>query len=107
MSRERAILAGFELKGRQPSSLDSEESLDELAELAASAGAIVAGRMIQSRERVDAATLIGSGKGRELAAAIASADADTVVFDRDLTPTQQRNLEKELGVKVLDRTQLI
>jgi GTP-binding protein HflX len=108
MSRERAILAGFELKGRQAaSSLDSEESLDELAELASSAGAIIVGRMIQSRERVEASTLIGSGKVRELAAAIASAAADTVVFDRDLSPTQQRNLEKELNVKVLDRTQLI
>ncbi len=63
--------------------------------------------MIQSREKVEAATLIGSGKVRELSAAIASFAADTVIFDRDLSPTQQRNLEKELGVKVLDRTQLI
>jgi GTP-binding protein HflX len=78
-----------------------------LAELASSAGAIVVERMIQSREKVEAATLIGSGKVRELAAAIASTNADTVIFDRDLTPTQQRNLEKELGVKILDRTQLI
>jgi GTP-binding protein HflX len=102
------ILAGFELKGKQASARpDSEESLDELAELAASAGAVVADRLIQAREKMDAATLVGSGKVRELAASIASAGADAVIFDRDLSPTQQRNLEKELGVKILDRTQLI
>ena len=102
------ILAGFELKGKpSPGRLDTEESLDELAELAASAGATVADRLIQTREKMDAATLVGSGKVRELAASIASRDADAVIFDRDLTPTQQRNLEKELDVKILDRTQLI
>jgi GTP-binding protein HflX len=84
-----------------------EESLEELAELADSAGAVVVERIIQSRESVEAATLVGSGKVRELAAAIASNNADAVIFDRDLTPTQQRNLEKELGVKIIDRTQLI
>jgi len=56
---------------------------------------------------MEAATLIGSGKVRELAASIASSGASAVIFDRDLTPTQQRNLEKELDVKILDRTQLI
>ena len=84
-----------------------EESLEELAELADSAGAAVVERVIQSREKVEAATLVGSGKVRELAASIASSSADAVIFDRDLSPTQQRNLEKELGVKILDRTQLI
>jgi GTPase len=106
--RERAILVGFELKGRAaPAHFDSEESLEELAELAASAGAVVVDRVLQTREKVEAATLIGSGKVRELTANIASSKADAVIFDRDLTPTQQRNLEKELAVKVLDRTQLI
>ena len=84
-----------------------EESLEELAELADSAGAVVVERIVQSRESVEAATLIGSGKVRELAASIASNSAGVVIFDRDLTPTQQRNLEKELGVKIIDRTQLI
>ncbi len=102
------ILVGFELKDRPASGrLDSEESLDELAELAASAGATVADRAVQSRGKIEAATLIGSGKVRELAALAASNGADAVIFDRDLSPTQQRNLEKELGVKILDRTQLI
>ena len=64
-------------------------------------------RVIQSREKIEVATLIGSGKVRELAASIASHGADVVIFDHDLTPTQQRNLEKELEVKIIDRTQLI
>ncbi len=84
-----------------------EESLDELAELARSAGAEVAGRILQARDVPEAATLIGRGKVAELAAAVQSESAGVVVFDHDLTPTQQRNLEKEVGCKVIDRTQLI
>ena len=84
-----------------------EESLEELAELAASAGAQVLDRVLQARPGPEAATLIGRGKVEELAAAVRSRDADMVVFDHDLTPTQQRNLEKAIGTKVLDRTQLI
>ena len=87
--------------------LRADESLDELAELAASAGARVLERVIQSRPGPEAATLIGQGKVEELAAAVKSGDADVVVFDHDLTPTQQRNLEKALDAKVIDRTQLI
>ena len=68
--------------------------MQELAELASSAGAVVVERVIQTRDKVEAATLIGSGKVRELAAGIASNQADAVIFDQDLTPTQQRNLEK-------------
>jgi len=83
------------------------ESLDELAELARSAGAVIAGRLIQSREAPEAATLIGQGKVREVAALAASEEADVVIFDFDLTPTQQRNLEKAIESKVIDRTQLI
>jgi GTP-binding protein HflX len=87
--------------------LDAEESLDELRELAASAGATVVDTVLQIREAPEAATLVGSGKVRELAALASATHADLVLFDHDLTPTQQRNLERELGVKVLDRTQLI
>lgn len=86
---------------------EAEESLDELAELAASAGAEVADRVIQSREAPEAATLIGSGKVGELSAAVRGGAIDAVIFDQDLTPTQQRNLEKALDTKVIDRTQLI
>ncbi|MGO9262665.1 MAG: GTPase HflX [Bryobacteraceae bacterium] len=84
-----------------------EESLDELAELAAGAGAEVTERVVQARAAPEAATLIGQGKVEELSAAVASGAADTVIFDHDLTPTQQRNLEKALDAKVIDRTQLI
>ncbi len=113
---ERAILAGVEWKrrpGRNSRSApfnphdEAEESLEELAELAASAGAIVVDRVFQTRDAPEAATLIGAGKVRELAELAASRRAGVVLFDHDLTPTQQRNLEDQLGVKVLDRTQLI
>jgi GTPase len=87
--------------------LRTEESLDELTELARSAGAEVADRLIQARTAPDAATLIGQGKVEELAAAVISTESDVVIFDYDLTPTQQRNLEKALQCKVIDRTQLI
>jgi GTP-binding protein HflX len=84
-----------------------EESLEELAELAASAGARIAQKVFQSRPAPDAATLIGRGKVEEIAAAVRSSRADVVIFDHDLSPTQQRNLEKALDAKVIDRTQLI
>ena len=84
-----------------------DESLDELAELAAGAGASVVDRMVQTRPAPVAATLIGHGKVQELAAAVAAGGVDVVIFDQDLTPTQQRNLEKAIDAKIIDRTQLI
>jgi len=81
--------------------------LDELAGLAESAGATVADRLLQSRGAADSATQIGSGKVTEAQAMIAMHDAHTVIFDGDLSPSQQRNLETLLAVKVIDRTQLI
>jgi GTPase len=85
----------------------AEESLAELRELSTSAGAVIAGEMQQRRQRPDSATLIGSGKVLELEGAVASVDPDLVIFDYELTPSQQRNLERELKVRVIDRTQLI
>ncbi len=85
----------------------AEESLAELRELAVSAGAGCAGEILQRREKPDPALLIGSGKLQELKAAIASTAPDLIIFDHELTPSQQRNLERELEVRVLDRTQLI
>jgi GTP-binding protein HflX len=87
--------------------LSVEESLRELHVLAESAGAVVAGQLVQVRDHADKATLIGAGKITELSALVSAHSADTVLFDCDLTPTQQRNLERELKCKVLDRTQLI
>jgi GTP-binding protein HflX len=79
----------------------------ELEALANSAGAEVRERTIQTRPRADAATLIGSGKVEELVSQARFHSADVVIFDNELTPTQQRNLERALDTKVIDRTQLI
>ena len=85
----------------------AEESMAELRELATSAGGSVIGEFQQRRQRPDAATLIGSGKLLELKGAVASSSPDVVIFDHELTPSQQRNLERELDARVIDRTQLI
>src|SRR5437868_10249728 len=79
----------------------------EFRELAVSAGAEIAGEFFQRRDRPDPATLIGQGKLVELAGAAASARADLILFDHDLAPSQQRNVERELDMRVIDRTQLI
>ena len=85
----------------------SEESLDELRMLATSAGAQIAGEFTQSRDRPDPATLIGKGKLEEIAGAAASVSADVILFDHDLSPSQQRNIERVVNTRVIDRTQLI
>lgn len=86
---------------------DAEESLAELRTLAESAGAKVVGEILQHRDRPDPATLIGAGKLQELAGAAASVNADLLLFDHDLSPSQQRNIEKIVHSRVIDRTQLI
>jgi GTPase len=85
----------------------SEESLDELRSLAVSAGAQIAGEFTQRRDRPDPATLIGKGKLEEIAGAAASVSADVILFDHDLSPSQQRNIERVVHTRVIDRTQLI
>jgi len=87
--------------------LDLESSLSEFRELVTSAGARIAGEVVQRRPKADPATLIGSGKVEELAGVAASTHSNVVLFDHDLTPTQLRNLEEALPCRVLDRTQLI
>jgi len=86
---------------------DSEESLAELRTLAESAGAKVIGEILQHRDRADPATLIGGGKLEEIAGAAASVNADLLLFDHDLSPSQQRNIERVVHRRVIDRTQLI
>jgi GTP-binding protein HflX len=85
----------------------AEESLAELRSLAGSAGAEIVGEFLQHRDRPDPATLIGRGKLEEIAGAAASVSADLLLFDHDLTASQQRNIEKVVGTRVIDRTQLI
>jgi len=103
--RERAALVGlFSGSSRQ---FDPEHSLDELAGLAAAAGAAVVLRVLQDRPKPDPATFLGSGKVKTLAASCDELGADVVIFDNELSPAQLRNLEQALDRKVLDRTQLI
>ena len=100
--------------GSQREDPQAEESLAELRELAWSAGAEVAGEFVQHRDRPDPATLVGRGKLAEIAGAAASADAALVIFDHELSPSQQRNIEAALNehrahvtTRAIDRTQLI
>lgn len=134
MRKERAFLVGFDYRSRKrapaktltsvaqaardaasavksrPTSepqFSADESLAELRDLALSAGAEIVGEILQHRDRPDPATLIGRGKLEEIAGAAASASADLLLFDHDLTASQQRNIEKVVHARVIDRTQLI
>ncbi len=103
--REKIVLVGVALGGA--SLADTEDHLDELALLVDTAGADAAARIVQRRDSADPATLIGSGKAAELRELALLVDADTVVFDEELTPAQSRNLEKILGRTAIDRTAVI
>ncbi len=132
MRKERAFLVGLDYRARRRAptkgvtsvvqaardtsaatksnnepQFSAEESLGELRDLALSAGAEVAGELLQRRDRPDPATLIGRGKLEEIAGAAASVSADLLLFDHDLTASQQRNIEKVVHARVIDRTQLI
>ena len=93
--------------GNAGDDLDFAASLAEFEELARSAGAEIAATLVQRRAKPDAATLVGQGKLDEIAGVAASTNADVVLFDHDLTPSQLRNLEAKLPCRVIDRTQLI
>ena len=101
--KEKVILVGVETGGDEP----AESSLDELAELARTAGAEVAGRLIQSRESIHPGTYIGKGKLLELKDLLWETDATGIICDDELTSTQLGSLESELSCKVIDRTLLI
>jgi len=134
MRKERAFLVGLDYRTRKRSPVQNltsgaqaardsatavksrpvsdpqfsaEESLAELRDLATSAGAEIAGEILQRRDRPDPATLIGRGKLEEIAGAAASVAADLLLFDHDLTASQQRNIENVVHARVIDRTQLI
>lgn len=101
--KEKVILVGVETGGDEP----AETSLDELAELARTAGAEVAGRLIQTRESIHPGTYIGKGKLLELKDLLWETDATGIICDDDLTSAQLGSLEAELSCKVIDRTLLI
>jgi len=103
---ERGLLVGVELK-REKSVWRAEDSLAELAQLARTAGIEVVGSTIQRLDHPRPATLIGKGKVEELKALKGELKPDVIVFDEELSPRQQRNLEEELDLQILDRTALI
>ena len=102
---ERVFLIGAEFKSR--SSWEVRDSLDELAQLATTAGGEVVGDGVQKLEAPVGATFIGTGKAVQFAEQCQAQDVDTVIFDDELSPAQSRNLEKIFVCKVLDRTALI
>lgn len=102
-ARERVILVGVCTRENE----NVEESLDELAELADTAGAEAVGRVIQNRESMHPGTYIGSGKIDEVRELAAALQADGVICDDELSPAQLRGLEQELDLKVMDRTLVI
>ena len=101
----RVFLVGVELKSR--TATDVRESLDELEELATTAGAKIVGEGVQKMAAPVAATYIGPGKAEEFAKSCKEDSVDTVIFDDELSPAQTRNLEKIFGCKIMDRTALI
>ena len=105
LGKERCILVG--VSTRTLSRETTEESLDELALLADTAGAEVFARVTQDRDRYDASTFVGKGKVEELRTLVTENAIPLVIFDDDLSPAQVRNIERELECKVLDRSGLI
>ncbi len=103
VASEAAILVGVLL----PNHARREDALEELEGLAMTAGSHVVGSLVQRRQKPDITTYLGRGKVDELKQLVGARDADVVLFDNDLTPAQTRNLEQALGVKVLDRSELI
>lgn len=110
-------MTGFEMESRQEHVIllgvslqdgdDTEQSLDELEELAKTAGAVTVGRVIQNREAIHPGTYIGKGKIEEVQMLAEELGADAVICDDELSPAQLRNLQQELDMKVMDRTLII
>ena len=100
--KERALLVSVDT-----GDFDAEVSIDELEELSHTAGAEVLGKIIQKKDRPENATFVGLGKLAEIIAFCQNNDIDIIIVDSELTPSQQRNLEKMTGVRVIDRTMLI
>lgn len=99
---EVAVLVGIDM-----GFYNAQVSMDELEELARTAGAVVAAKIIQKRDKPDSATYVGSGRLEEIKAFTEANDVDLLIFDGELTPSQQRNIEDETDIRVIDRTTLI
>ena len=99
---EVAVLVGIDM-----GLYNAQVSMDELEELARTAGAVVAAKKIQKRDKPDSATYVGSGRLEEIKAFTEANDVDLLIFDGELTPSQQRNIEDETDIRVIDRTTLI
>ncbi len=99
---EVAVLVGIDM-----GLYNAQVSMDELEELARTAGAVVAAKIIQKRDKPDSATYVGSGRLEEIKYFTEANDVDLLIFDGELTPSQQRNIEDETDVRVIDRTTLI
>lgn len=107
-SAERTILVGMEYGGMLSTlGWSVEDSLEELKQLADTAGAQVVAKFLQKRPKPDPAFFIGRGKVQELALYVQQENIDLCIFDDELTPAQQRNIEQAMGIRVLDRTALI
>jgi GTP-binding protein HflX len=105
VKQERAVLVGVIRPGEKPE--ETKEFLDELAFLVDTAGGVVEKNFTQKMLKPDRGTFVGTGKLEEIGAYVKSEEIDMVVFDDELSPSQLRNIERELGVKILDRSNLI
>ncbi|GGI22843.1 GTPase HflX [Pedobacter mendelii] len=105
VQQERAILVGVITPGEKEE--QTKEYLDELAFLVETAGGIVERNFTQKMLKPERATFVGTGKLEEIRAFVKSEEIDTVIFDDELSPSQLRNIEREIGVKILDRSNLI
>jgi GTP-binding protein HflX len=103
VASEKAVLVRVILPGQTA----GDDPLDEITGLAETAGARVVSGLTQRRDTPDVTAYLGKGKIEELKSVVEHHDADVVIFDNDLAPSQTRNLERAVGVKVLDRTELI
>lgn len=105
--KEKAILVAIDAREKRQESWSVEDSLNELAQLVQTAGGLIQSKIVQTRGAPDPVFYIGKGKAEEIAHLCQQRGIDVVIFDDDLTPPQQKNLEEKIGVKIVDRTQLI
>ena len=105
--RERAVLAGLSASSMEPSERSTEQSMDELAALADTAGADTVAMILQVRQSPEPRTFLGAGKVQEIKEVVQNAECDLCIIDNELSPSQARALEEILGIRVLDRSGLI